>query len=112
MLSMRSISKDPEKPGLGVCKAFNVTEERWAAGLLEVPPLGEKPIQSTKANFLVFFVAGPAIEATIHNSTFQLNKGSMFFVPPGTCCHSRDSAPNIAVIAPASCRFIIVVFTS
>lgn len=84
MLELREVgSRSQEGPKLRMCKAFNVTEERWAAGLLEVPARGSKPTQTTKTNFLVFYVAGPAIEVTIHENTSMLNSGSMFFVPPG-----------------------------
>lgn len=85
MLALKPVGKQrlPGGAGLRVCKAFNVPEERWAAGLLEVPAHGTKPTQSTKSNFLVFFVASSTVEATIHTSTTRLNKGSMFFIPPG-----------------------------
>lgn len=71
------------------CIPLASTRARWAGGLLELGAHGEKGDSNTKTNFLCFFVASGAVEASIHKTTVKLSKGGMFFVPPGACCDAH-----------------------
>eukprot|EP00041_Stephanoeca_diplocostata_P020406 m.455385 g.455385 ORF g.455385 m.455385 type:complete len:522 (+) comp21572_c1_seq2:289-1854(+) len=85
-----------ELPGLNlsVCKIFNFDDQRWASGVLELKPNSTKPSQSTKTNFLIFYVVSAQVDLTIHETKMTLPAGSCFFVPPGNYYNLRNTSQD------------------
>lgn len=85
--AMLTYTNVKNSPALSVSKTFSARDMPWASGMLKVGPNSEKPRQSTKTNFLFFYVVSSSVRVTIHlqdgESVIPLGKGSMFFVPPG-----------------------------
>ncbi|KAH8892489.1 hypothetical protein GQ53DRAFT_718878 [Thozetella sp. PMI_491] len=55
----------------------------YGAGVLELPPGTEKRPKNSRKMFMTFFVQYGRVEVTVHETTFRIGKGGMFFVPRG-----------------------------
>ena len=55
--------------------------EHFAAGVLDLPVGGEKPVKPSKQNTMFFVVFEGSIEVKIHDVAFRLKRGSQFVIP-------------------------------
>ncbi len=55
----------------------------YGAGVLELPPGTEKRPKNSRKMFMTFFVQLGHVQVTVHETTFRISKGGMFFVPRG-----------------------------
>ncbi|CAO1631318.1 unnamed protein product [Sympodiomycopsis kandeliae] len=79
-------------------------DEFMAAGILEIPVGGEKPLKPTKDNNYVFSVVEGAIDVQIHRTFFRLAPGGMFAVPKGNLYAVRNISQRTAKIFFAQSR--------
>src|SRR5207237_10917552 len=64
--------------------ANTLTEGFFGAGVVDLPPGGEKRRKNSQKNFLTFFVHMGRVLATVNETSFHISKGGMWFVPRGT----------------------------
>lgn len=84
-------------------KVFGV-DEYMAAGVLEIPPEGEKPLKPTKDNNYVFVVLEGAVDVQIHRTYFRLAPSGTFAVPKGNTYAIRNVSRRTARIFFAQAR--------
>ncbi|KAK0539400.1 mitotic fidelity of chromosome transmission- protein [Tilletia horrida] len=72
-------------------KVFGV-DDFMAAGVIEIPVGGSKPVKPSKTNSYTFIVSEGAVRVRIHRSNFVMGPGGMFLVPKG----NTYSIENIA----------------
>ncbi|KAL9936893.1 hypothetical protein V8E36_004128 [Tilletia maclaganii] len=63
-------------------KVFGV-DDFMAAGVIEIPAGGSKPVKPSKTNSYTFIVSEGAVRVRIHRSNFVVGPGGMFLVPKG-----------------------------
>ncbi|KAE8219331.1 hypothetical protein CF319_g6956 [Tilletia indica] len=63
-------------------KVFGV-DDFMAAGVIEIPVGGSKPVKPSKTNSYTFIVMEGAVRVRIHRSNFVMAPGGMFLVPKG-----------------------------
>ncbi|KAK0547450.1 mitotic fidelity of chromosome transmission- protein [Tilletia horrida] len=63
-------------------KVFGV-DDFMAAGVIEIPIGGSKPVKPSKTNSYTFIVTEGAVRVRIHRSNFVMGPGGMFLVPKG-----------------------------
>lgn len=68
--------------GLHVAKYFQLRDEQWSNGIVELEPNVKKPLQATKSNFLVFYIVSGKVEVKLADSTLLMSTGTSFFIPP------------------------------
>ena len=72
---------------MDVGKAFQMRKYRWSAGFVRLVGRATKPPQTTKGNFVLFYVVRGKVIARVHDSEFVVDTGMMFFVPPRALLH-------------------------
>lgn len=55
----------------------------FATGVMDLPRGGEKATKPSKHNVMTFVILEGAVEATVHQTSFRLKRGSHFIVPRG-----------------------------
>lgn len=55
----------------------------FATGVMDLPRGGEKTTKPSKHNVMTFVILEGAVEATVHQTSFRLKRGSHFIVPRG-----------------------------
>lgn len=75
-----SKSAEPVSTHAEVAYAFDEGDS-FTSGVLTIGPSETTPVQNTAYSMEVFYVVAGALDVTINKSTFNVKKGSHFFVP-------------------------------
>ena len=71
----------------------------------------EKPRQSTKNNFLFFYLISGTVTVKIHlrdgSSDIALTKGGMFFVPPGNVYSLKNAGAKSASLVFVQVKIVL-----
>ncbi|CAD6884337.1 unnamed protein product [Tilletia laevis] len=84
-------------------KVFGV-DDFMAAGVIEVPVGGSKPVKPSKTNSYTFIVNEGAVRVRIHRSNFVMGPGGMFLVPKGNTYSIENIAKRDARLFFAQAR--------
>uniref|UniRef100_A0A8C4NGM5 Centromere protein C n=1 Tax=Eptatretus burgeri TaxID=7764 RepID=A0A8C4NGM5_EPTBU len=73
---------------LGICHIFSFPN--FASGLLKIPPMKEKGLQSVKNNTMWFHILQGMLYVTILETSYVLKLGDTFFVPAGNVYNMKN----------------------
>ncbi|KTW29582.1 uncharacterized protein T551_02198 [Pneumocystis jirovecii RU7] len=68
----------------------------FATGVMDLPRGGEKTTKPSKHNVMTFVILEGAVEATVHQTSFRLKRGSHFIVPRGNYYSIRNIANKVS----------------
>ncbi|KTW26151.1 hypothetical protein T552_03043 [Pneumocystis carinii B80] len=68
----------------------------FATGVMDLPRGGEKATKPSKHNVMTFVILEGAVEATVHQTSFRLKRGSHFIVPRGNYYSIRNIANKVS----------------
>lgn len=91
---------DPTPVSIGIKVAF--TNDHIKSGILEIKGKSRKPLQNTESYFEIFYCLAGSAEIQVHQSRFNVSRGSHFMVPP----HNNFSILNEKSSVCRFCYFI------
>ncbi|KAG5439131.1 hypothetical protein PCANB_001430 [Pneumocystis canis] len=68
----------------------------FATGVMDLPRGAEKTTKPSKHNVMTFVILEGAVEATVHQTSFRLKRGSHFIVPRGNYYSIRNIANKVS----------------